>query len=65
MNGHAVIDERFDGDHKVSVGFSDVLLTDVKSYLTENQNVSFIVGAIHKSYSEIPGANYWSTAFRC
>lgn len=54
FSGHAEVDASIDGDHKVNDGFSDVAVDDVREYLAEYKNVSFVVGDIVKTSSTIP-----------
>lgn len=54
FTGHSIVDERFDGEHRINSIFSDVNILDVSNYLKNCNNVKIIAGDIHTTYSKIP-----------
>jgi len=54
FEGHAVVDERVDGGHKVNKGFSNVSLEDVEAYLSTCVNLEIVVGNIIETARKIP-----------
>jgi len=54
FEGHPVVDERVDGNHKVNEGFRDVSFENVEAYLSNCVNLEIVVGNIMETARKIP-----------
>ena len=50
FTSHSVVDSRYDGEHQVGQGFTNVSLDSIKSYLGNIQNIRLVPGDIYQTF---------------
>jgi len=53
FTSHSVVDSRYDGEHQVGQGFTNVSLESIHSYLGKIQNIRLVPGDIFQTYTDM------------